>query len=245
MIINKLNEEYILTTKDVVNILNTEYNDLFDIRVDSRRINYWIQNYEINAFKNEKNRWLFTESDVLDFVYRYEHNFLHHFNNYYKSTIIKVSTEVLYDIFQECELVFQKIVCILTTLHPYALFNDPLRKYSDLCRHEGGIIFKEAAITFHINGVSPKGNIRKQRLFYPIIVTKVIEEIITEYNQTQGSNVTDRLINTGFKLINGKITHQEYLDELDRNIFFSGWRGLVRNYDSIPGNELIFPKKKF
>ncbi len=243
MNINNLYEKYTLTTQEVVSIFNTEYIDLFDKKVDSRKINYWVQNYEINAIKSEKNRWLFSESDVLDFVYRYKHNF--NLNNYYNSTKIKVSTDVLYEIFQECELVFQKIVCILTTLHPYALFNDPRREYSDLRRHEGGIIFKDAAITFHTNGVSLKGDIRKQRLFYPIIVTNVIEEVITEYNQTHGDNVAERLIKIGFKLVNDRITLQEYMDELDQNIYFSGWRGLVRNYDSIPGNEILYIRKKF
>ncbi|MGC7931409.1 hypothetical protein ACP3VS_22720 [Lysinibacillus sp. VIII_CA] len=97
----------------------------------------------------------------------------------------------------------------MTTLHPYALFNDPRSEYSDLTRHEGGIIFKDAAITFNTNGVSLKGDIRKQRLFYPIIVTNVIEEVITEYNQTHGDNVAERLVNFGFKLVNDRITLQE------------------------------------
>lgn len=241
-------DEYKLTTREVVNILNIEYADVFAKKVDTRKINYWIQNYEINAIKSENNRWLFSELDVLDFVYRYKYNYLHNWKNHFDNTSIKVSTDVLYEIFKECEDVFQKIVCILTTLHPYALFNDPTRRYYDLGRHEGGIIFKEAAIKFDTNRVSFKGSIsglNKQRLFYPIIVTNVIENIIIEYNQTHGDDVTKRLINVGLKLVNNKITLQEYTDELDRHIYFGGWRGLIRNYESIAGNEMNYLGNKY
>ena len=242
-----LNVEYDLNTKEVVSFLNKEYGDLFNKQLDSKNINYWVNNYEINAIKNDKNRWLFRKVDILDFVYRYKNNLLNQFNSsYFDRTRIKVSTNVLYEIFKECETVFQKIVCILTTLHPYALFNDPERKYRDLGRHEGGIVFKDAAIHFGINSVSPKDTVislRKQRLLYPVIVTEVIESLITEYTKITGEHPKERLITAGWKLINNNVSLDEYTNELNSLIFFGGWRGLVHNYEAIPGNEMIWPIK--
>lgn len=89
------------------------------------------------------------------------------------------------------------------------MFNDPERSYNDLYRAEGGIVFKDAQVTFSINSVWPKESelkLRQQRLLYRVLVAEVIKELASEYSLTDGINIKDKIIKAGWKLVADRIT---------------------------------------
>lgn len=224
--------EYMLTSKEVVELLNREFKPAFETVVTSVDVSRWTKNYEINAIKLEGSRWRYREVDVRDFMYRLQHDLLHKFNSsFYDRSSIRVPRDVLRDFIQE-EFIFAPIVCILVTLDPYALFNDPERKYDDLGFHEGGISFKGASVAFQKWCVVPKDSefeIRKQRLLYPSLVAQAINQLAATYKNTEGASAKDRLLAAGWTLVNGRIPHGEYLQEVDSSVGLGGWRGL--DYD--------------
>lgn len=236
-------EEYNLTSKEVKEILNNNFYEIFNKTIETKDITTWTKNFEINAIKNDKGKWAYRMRDIEDFIFRYKNNILHKFNSSYnRRTYITAPRETLHEIFAENEGIFQHLVCILTTLHPYALYNDPERKYRDIGRHEGGIIFKDAAVHFGTYSVTPKTTaleLRQQRLLYPVIIAQVFGLIVNEYLNTSGKNVKERLLTAGWNLVEGRISYEEFNKEVN-DYRFGGWRGLFHNYEEITGNKMIW-----
>ncbi|KGP77452.1 MULTISPECIES: hypothetical protein [Paenibacillus] len=143
---------------------------------------------------------------------------------------LAVFRKISFEISSLKEGAFQAATCILVTLHPYALFNDPERSYNDLYRAEGGIVFKDAQVTFSINSVRLKESelkLRQQRLLYPVLMAEVIKELASEYSLTDGINIKDKIIKAGWKLVADRITKEAYLKEMDsRNASYREWPGL-------------------
>lgn len=223
-------EEYVLTSKEVLAYLN-QHNSIFEKEITSSDLSNWTRNYEINAIKpKETGRWSYRKDDLDDFIYRFQNDLLHKFNaSYHKRTSCRISDTVLRDFFTE-ENTFQTTICILVTLHPYALFNDPERSYEDLGRAEGGITFKNAVVTFSHLSVQLKDTelkLRQQRLLYPVLVAEAIKALAEEYMQINENNIKTRIIKAGRILIDSRITEEEYLNELNSiEACFRGWPGL-------------------
>lgn len=215
--------------KEVVELLNGDFRSAFEKEVKPADVSSWTKNYEINAVKGEDSRWKYREIDVRDFVYRYQYDRLHKFNSTYDvRTRCRVPRILLRDFILE-ESTFQKIVCILVTLDPYALFNDPERNYDDLGFAEGGINFKDATVTFYGYCASPKDaelGFRQQRLLYPVLVAETINHLAAKYSSdTEGASIKEKILTAGWTLVNGRISYDEYLQEIENDNNFCGWRG--------------------
>ncbi|MCW3793808.1 hypothetical protein OM416_19635 [Paenibacillus sp. LS1] len=223
-------QEYMLTSKEALIYLN-QHQGTFNKELNSTDLSNWTRNFEINAIKPiGTTRWRYRDADLKDFVYRYQHNMLHKFNDSYRTrTSCRIPEIILRDFFIE-ERTFQVTTCILVTLHPYALFNDPERSYRNLYRAEGGIIFKDAAVHFSTHSVGPKTTeleLRQQRLMYPVLVAEAINELASEYSRTEGDSIQDKIIKAGWTLISGRITKETFMDELDSmSRILRGWTGL-------------------
>jgi hypothetical protein len=220
-------EEYVMSSKEVVAYLNKHLKK----EITSGDVSNWTKNYEINALKSgNSTRWRYREVDLRDFTYRYENNMLHKFNNsYHERTSCRIARDILREFYME-ESTFQSVICVLVTLHPYALYNDPNRSYQDIGRAEGGIMFKDAAVHFSTHSVGPKTTaleLRKQRLLYPVLVAEAINILSLEYVRTDGANVKDKIMKAGWKLVDRRITEEMYKQEITNiKTFFGGWSGL-------------------
>lgn len=219
--------EYNLNTKEVAEILNES--NLFDKTITTNDINKWAKKWEINAQKNESKRWVFKREDVEDFMYRVKHNYITFLPriDFMLRTRIQVNYETKLE-FKAEENLFQLIVSNLITLHPYALYNDPTRKFGDLWRAEGGLVFKNATIVFRTSNIEPKDTVipfSKTRWYYTVIASETINQLSQIYERTEGHSIKERLINAGWEMVDNKIPHEQYLKEINGIYMGQRWNG--------------------
>lgn len=196
-------QENVFTINELCHHLNTNFQHVFPKMVSRNDIKKWIKNKELVTLKvtGDISGELIHLKAVEDFLFRFEKGYLCNYESvkYYKAC--EISTEfksLLENILEDGRLrnPFQKIVCFISLFHPYALFNDPLLTYSDLGRSEGGILFKNAGVTFQRMSTLEYKYLHEFEkpyfwcddtlYYYPIIVADAINSLLKEFDRIGG-----------------------------------------------------------
>lgn len=189
-------QENVFTINELCHHLNTNFQHVFPKMVSRYDVKKWIKNKDLITLKVSDNipEELIHLKAVEDFLFRFEKGYLCNYESvkYYKACEISSEFKSLLETILEDDSLrnpFQKMVCFIALFHPYALFNDPLLTYSDLGRCEGGILFKNAGVTFQ-----PMSTLDYKYLhdfekpyfwcddtlyYYPIIVADAINSLLT------------------------------------------------------------------
>ncbi|MCW3793810.1 hypothetical protein OM416_19645 [Paenibacillus sp. LS1] len=58
-------------------------------------------------------------------------------------------------------------------------------------------------------------------------MAEAINELASEYSHTEGDSIQEKIKNAGMKLIAGRITREDYMEEMaNRSKILRGWTGL-------------------
>lgn len=152
-------------------------------------------------------------------------------SNYNRQSEFQVTMSVREEIKKE-RLLFASIVATLVTLDEHAINNDPKRRWEGLGRAEGGIIFKNAAVTFQSDGVRVKDTeipLEEQNLIYPLLTARVINRVCDYYISTTTGTVEERLLKAACKCVDTrKHNLQSILMEIKNNKtgrYIDSWSG--------------------
>lgn len=269
-------QENVFTINELCHHLNTNFQHVFPKMVNRYDVMSWIKNKDVITLKASDNipEELIHLKAVEDFLFRFEKGYLCNYESvkYYKACEISTEYESLLENILEDDRLhnpFQKMVCFISLFHPYALFNDPLLTYSDLGRSEGGILFKNAGVTFHQMSTLDYKYLHEFEkpyfwcddtlYYYPIIVADAINSLLKVCDRIGGlyDLCYETMYAAALAVIKNKKLGEPGAIELEFEVFMNsekgfrnGWYGLstvqLQNmFDSLLINTKRTPRSRF